>query len=29
LTHAGADWVGADLKALTARLMTDDRAEST
>lgn len=28
LTGAGADWVGADLKALTARLMADDRAES-
>ena len=29
LTRAGAGWVGADLKALTARLMADDRAEST
>lgn len=28
LTRAGAGWVGADLKALTARLMADDRAES-
>jgi HAD superfamily hydrolase (TIGR01509 family) len=28
LTRAGADWVGADLKALAARLLTDDRAEN-
>ena len=28
LSRAGADWVGADLKALTARLLTDARTEN-
>lgn len=29
LTRAGADWVGADLTALAARLLADDRTENT
>jgi phosphoglycolate phosphatase len=28
LTEAGADWVGADLKALTARLLTSERTDN-
>ena len=28
LSRAGADWVGADLKALAARLLKDDRTEN-